>query len=1282
MSKIIGLPIIKIKNKDTGDLIREISVKNTTTAHLEYINSPNNPKYILGDGYPNRGANNPIGEGNVNAIYTLPFVKTKSRRFSGGSLSSISFNNLYEVNGEKYASFAQRVGSETGLSLKIDASKKAIFTFHGALPAPSASRNIGTVGVVLPSSDFRETLGLSLSSNPAAFTPLEEVIVQDSTMIVDIVYNLIIDCSSDNAKDYGAIMDSMIKSIGKNPSGYYNSHNVSEQHISTNIDSNNAINTTCVSYDDNTSDKYHGYLAHRDISTLSPILHLNDSFNLLSPALKYDISLESMSRCGDMIGSISSRLPTFRSIAYGGDNRKNIQNVKSGRKNFTVYEKTIDSGDTPKPFLDIQRFKKGTGKITASGTKQKWLPERWEVEVVSDGTAGVAKFKVRKNYTSSYAGNTNNQIAKAVPHLSPNISGHLYDTQFNHKHGKDLTFKSSMFKLWDFNIALVSRKAAAVTLATDNKYIVFDETNLIPNSGKIMLNGLAWDVNTKELILSCQINGLYRISNLDINTDQVPVVTKVDGVGRIYAITTDGFGGIGIVTADEIKFSKDLAKTWAASISKQECTTNTGFTEDGFEKISIMLTDFKSEDFKTLFIPSVLVNGTGNEVWISTSEKAGTRVKLANGKEYGYLPAASTVSYNITNEHIAKVLEIGQNRDSDAISKLFYLNSMPQSMGYVYNGLFNLFGLNGGGNYNGLGARYIPCSYKDSTSRGSHRIWSKYAYHAITVFEDSPIESGNVCFGTYQSSNDVVTANNSDSSYNSNSSYAQDIYYHKNSETAIVSGIFIPSTKNNSIAYGVGGVDYSIIRLFSHYDMSISPLESFDVDNIPELRIPYSTYIAGSLLSDKIGDSFYIKYAKKPDGSFSSFVRSTTDSEEFILSGEVDIDGVKISASADGEFKAGDVYTFIRYDGIVNDNLTTGVIKYEASTFDMSEEVTQTGTVSYEAPKPLVKFNIIDHFDGRVTRDGYIKSESDGAGFASSLSQSIIYGDFKLPISLDNLNGVFGIDFLMAPIDNIYAHNFGSSGYYAKLIIGKVNGDIFYTFTGTTSPNRNPVTITASTIKTNTLSGKSDLHILYDGKTRVFRFMAGTQELARTSAHNQSLAPVTSVYMYALNTSVNPNGSINTSFMPRVELTNSGGVMLTGQSVMKIPEFQEANGNVLCTILGNRERNIGYYDSKFIGIGGVPGDSIKVEIAGKPATVLMNKDVSSIKQDRDFKTYLLPRSVSVSAGYDSSLSEGQVYVDHTAGLVVFSNDDRGKQYSIKYKYYKDNKFGIDEVANE
>ena len=193
--------------------------------------------------------------------------------------------------------------------------------------------------------------------------------------------------------------------------------------------------------------------------------------------------------------------------------------------------------------------------------------------------------------------------------------------------------------------------------------------------------------------------------------------------------------------------------------------------------------------------------------------------------------------------------------------------------------------------------------------------------------------------------------------------------------------------------------------------------------------------------------------------------------------------------------------------------------------------------------------------------------------------------------------------------------------------------------------------------------------------------MNDTQQIATSGAHQSNMVPVSYISIGSYYQSVSAAEAVFLSKTPSAELTQGGRVLQEQQTKFKIPQFSESNKKVLCTILGNKNLGTGVYDPRFLGLTKAGGDMLEIKIGNKPATVFYDNHNPALKGS-SFRAGMMLASESTSGLCDSNHRAGEVYVNSYTGLVLFSTEDRGKPYSIKYKYFKDTHLGIDEVVND
>lgn len=158
------------------------------------------------------------------------------------------------------------------------------------------------------------------------------------------------------------------------------------------------------------------------------------------------------------------------------------------------------------------------------------------------------------------------------------------------------------------------------------------------------------------------------------------------------------------------------------------------------------------------------------------------------------------------------------------------------------------------------------------------------------------------------------------------------------------------------------------------------------------------------------------------------------------------------------------------------------------------------------------------------------------------------------------------------------------------------------------------------------------------------------------------------------------NGKVSGTI--KVGFTQSSPSSLNGDEVntdpeMKLPTFEYAYRGALCTRLGNEGSRSGTFDPVFYGLPfiGSP-DMINIEIDGRSAEVVYTNYLDLepkffVKSDKPNR-----------GGVAANISAGQVKIEPYTGLVFFSDEDIGKPYRIRYKYYKGDSLGIGEEIIE
>ena len=1281
---LIGYPTLTVRNKDTGEVIKTITVKNTTTMSTESIFSVECENALIRDNSSSLIFRQ-FSDTQI-FIYTSPFLKTKSKRFTAGLVQNISTTSMYKIGDETPYTFTTIDPGTKSVKIETDNLGRINFVFTGKLDAPISLRRIGTVYLNIG----YNSNNVPSQENPATFfTPLEEIIEQDPTMIVDIAYRIIVDTDdNDIAKSGKSLLASFcIKSPTWNTdynNFIYKGVKGSQSFV---LDPNLGYmygNTTSISYPSSVG--YNGYSISNVYTNPLGISsmytgHSNMwSLDAASGSRAMILNYNSLNTCGDLVG-YASHLSKHRGpymTSTGSD--KGISTVKSGQLLSSVYEKRRQTNTAVKPFLDTALFKTGNASINIAATKkQKGIPERWSLDVVEGGLAGVAKFKLRMGYTSSMLNNFPTQRYDNIPHLSCLNHGPIPGTQFDHPKGDMLTFEAVPYPVHTQTVLMIGRRAACLTGIANNKYVVLDETNLTPNNGKLKFIGFASDDARKEVIVACEDNGLYRISG-DIDSETNPTIEKIEGFDHANAITTDGNGGVTVVTNNAIKFSKDHGRTWETILASEFVNPSGVFkTAEYLKSLYLVVTDFESSDFKTLLITSDTA-GSGGLIyyWLSTSEKSGSGSAYTNGQGTG-----RAFQYKWYDGIIDKVRQFYtvDNIDSPVLDMIMSL--MPQTNGYSKGGRFFVKIPNSTTSL-AQGIYPNPIAYKSNVS-GTVNYWGSKSLLEYTLANKgdkivmpwisySSTSFNMSTFGRpysyeYSSANLIgQIAILRDTQQMDQSTYTQ--YPVMDIDETPSGNSISPSLTTN------GFVSLMRYKSYAQTDLNYKRYleQGLTFDTFPIIRAIVRSFYTGCP-NDFHNDNnnIYIEYVKKPDGSLVPIQEYPEGEKTYTLAGTVNVDGISISFDQFESYVAGDLYQFIRYDGYINDNISTAVIRYEVTSHEKSEEATQSGVISAEAPLSVNKFWYMNG-DAHVTRGGYIRSDYKSMHVNSPYYNSIVYGDFKLPIDLTGLTGSMFVEIGFGPQER------NVSGPANKVLFVFTNANELTSYFITTQVT-DTFNLAKSTRLTNSLQGKDKLYIEYDSVTRTCRLMNDGQQIATSGTHQSNMVPVSYISIGSYYQSVSATEAVFLSATPIAELTQSGRVLQEQQTKFKIPQFSESNKKVLCTILGNKNLGTGVYDPRFLGFTKAGGDMFEIKIDNRRASVYYDNYNPALK-GCSFNSRMMLASESTSGLYDSNLQPGQVYINSYTGLVLFSTEDRGKPYSIKYKYFKDTHLGIDEVVND
>lgn len=1194
---LYGYPTLVLKDKDTGKIKKEISCKNIQTIPGRLMLS--NVGYFAAGSYEKqkyRIGERREGGDNTSDICTLPFRMPKTPFYYQTKYTGYRSNDPKFADGQDYLSQATAVGVEK-VSLTKDSEGRTVFVFRGILNAPdSGVRKIGTI-YLSPNTE-----------GPMFYTPLDDIIDQDATTVIDITYKVIIAGRTDReyAQNLAAVFS--FNERDYQPSGEWSYMGNSKAgfripfsgFISYLLGASNYSSSAL--FTGMTDEKYNSVRPFLlDMFTLSPYNDYIYSSPLAASRIGY-ISRNDISTCGSFYGSLSC---TMESSANPKDFCE-VLNEKGVTSTFSKRRENINSAI--KPFFEPSSIKKGTGSIKAiSATRKVGLPERWEIDVIKGGSLADAEFRIRKIPVGNYVSNSNIQALTPIDHLSyygglVNLS---YD-KYNHPDGKWYEHSEAVWPLYGQNIAIVIRKGVLLTSIGNANYIVLDETNLPHENRGIQITGIAWDDRKKGLLIGCGESGLYKVE-YDNDTDTEPNVKRISNIGveHVYAINGNGLGSVAMVTDSGIMYSNNLGETWSTKT---------------FETVKTQMANASGFNSSTNWEPILK-----NQMVGFILSRDGLSVGIC-AKEYSY---GSEIPF-IKLADSSPSFRLSQTTDIPSLTSSNFLGENARRGGFRYNPIC------------------IPKSLAQAKGKSLKEL----------IDSDQFIMQPGSYFG--------ITGK-----YGVASTFRR---------YGFVTG---NSTVNDQMAYDVKSETKNSI---------LSTLESFVSPNTSVLstsRGPYNNGEYALIHNGRWGIAMFMGENPKvimevigPEIGTTKDVPSNyyyydTDSSSFLfnqpskivkLSGqEVTIDGVKLSIT-DGRFEKGDCFIFHRTTSYLDDNVSTINAFVESSVLDKSQWVEQSGTISEEMPKPLYRDPLSICTNMYRTQDNRLKTKDRTATFVRNLDsqphQFKLQGSSKMKIDASRLKGTFLFHFMLDR--NQY-------GLQASIIISKTESGVsYYCRTGNLGYG---LVLSDSDI----LKSPSDLSIAIDSDKRGITVNDGARAIWTSGSFSSSYAQ--DYYVSIVPLSIRKSGKYNQPYL--IEYGESGNDLspTNDEAELFIPTFEYAYKGVLCTRLGNEGLANGSYDPLFFGLPSVASlDAFIVEIDGKPAEVVQSAHTTdSGKYPRWYK---FKPDRPARGGVSVKANAGQVVIDTYTGMVYFSDDDIGKPYKIKYKYYKGGILGAGEVILE
>lgn len=1183
-----GYPTITLKDKETGRVKKEISCKNIQTIPAKMMFSSIG---YIGERYTLKvkrfSSDNPIS-----FIYTMPYRMPKTPYYYMDNRDEEGWGNSAFTfpDGQKTRTITDTTGVEN-LRYDKDSSGRTVIVFKGVLYAPeSGVRKIGTIALNI------DTDGTEF------YTPLDEIIVQDSATVVDITYKVIV--SGDSEREYVTNVSGIFSYSNTGdvdgsgyisyPLNYRNSVGRLGTNLIWEVDDDKAI--FGLSDTNVNSSQYNSFimstLSHSDRNaTVNRYSHKNT----MSPIKISNFSYSNMKKSGSIVGCIGA--------GYKSISPESIKKISNGKGVSTTFSKVrADQNSSIKPFFEASSIKKGTGSIKAiSATEKRGFPERWEIDVLKGGSLSDSEFRVRKTIVSGYWGNSNIQSFAPVSHLSyqGNVNGMMYK-KYNHPDGMYYESSPAIWPLYGQNIAIVIRKGVLLTSVGNSRYVILDETNLPHENRGIQITGIAWDDRKKGLLIGCGESGLYKVE-FDNDTDENPIVKRVtkDGIERVYAISGNGKGGVAIVTDTGIMYSDNLGETWSTKpfsvVKKQLMGTD-----------SKLDATFDYENELKYGNMAFVLSRDGNSVGICL---LGYRynssipfIELKTEKKGTEFPYSSNTEYY-------RSYPIAYSEDS-------YISLVPICIGPQK------------AEAEKTTVRDMVNSEKYSLQPGASWGISIEGRPVMVGFDPINIANGDMKKTEYRYSMGDPTSNE-----------------YSDSEYAIL------DSKNNPIITESSSYD----NVISNGRWSILVYRRYGKTSV-------SVMGSGIGISKDNPDIF--DYYSSESQSFTKVKESKfkTSSNDF------EIDGVRFSASGDS-FVAGDCFVFHRTYAYVDDNVSTASFVIEESCLPVSNEFEQSGTISEESNKPKYRHPICTKTNMYLTRDGRLKTKDRAHTVLGYINkqypQYILPGSSKMKFDLSTLKGTFLIAIKTRT-------NSGDYFNYKNIFVSNIGPGISY-HCNTAKTNY----IENFLFPTNQLlANPGAFSITIDSEKMGVTVNDGDKAIWTSGSDSAGSYQYSFVTIVPVTTS-KASGTIKVGFTGTTPDNKLNGDEINVDYEMRLPTFEYAYRGVLCTRLGDENSRSGTFDPVFYGLPfiGSP-DMINIEIDGRSAEVAYTEEADP------HPSFFVKSGKPNRGGVAANISAGQVKIEPYTGLVFFSDEDIGKPYRIRYKYYKGDSLGIGEEIIE
>ena len=917
----------------------------------------------------------------------------------------------------------------------------------------------------------------------------------------------------------------------------------------------------------------------------------------------------------------------------------------------------------------------------------------------------------------------------------------------NHKHGLEYTASGDRFALFDGHILISTRHGVMLTHMTDIDYEIYDKDSY-PQLPVSMVSSITHNMDTKEVFIGCANTGLWKLKK-NLRSSDLAVITKVSGPDKIYTMFSDKHGNIAVISNRGLEYSTSNGEVWTTisiedlgltSIKSEDDLKNINAIAVDFESENldtVMIYSYRSSYYGAMYSKVVAKEIVFGDFNFSTLTGINNRASDFNIylKSIPGLFNAAWSSYtwaqidpvcsirglsSVLDTNTISMALLGavddpnfvkstRTRSGIAMSMMKFGNILPCSFITCKHGKFMInyheswvfFDFNDtknaeyGGNLSASGSNNGITTINKSTiiKRADGRVAPldlrtyifspstysvSYASGSYPTYRDVSIGEIKNCNATALARTVIpVVSRNTEPSYMTMSCQIFE-------DSGIVLGTrFINPYMN--VKNGFTSNTYSVIDYISNTNW-------INADSVDD-------YLPGD---DVLNSAQYMRLKSYIFNPFNGWNTSTgplsnltikpvlvDGKEEFTISDKtINVDGLEITFDSKGAEQAyieGDVYNFIKFDGLVNDNVTNAKITYEFCQSDLSSPMTQTGIIS-ATDGAYARDTTYVNFDGNayVTKDGIIKSAGSVVYPRVNFyyPSNFLFGDFKFSIDHNKIEG--------AARYQLYWQSTASTTSYYSVSVNIIKSGDTKAFFCTTSNSTADITLTKSQQESYKILDSDNITVEFNSITRIILVKKNGIQVYSSGSLDANTIPETRIKILGYNTYRQISNNSVTNTLSAYQNSNTYKTESNGVSI-PLPKFEYSNRGYPIAELGNSRDKSGVYDPRFVAMPCVlKDDLLEITIDGKPVRNIIRISGyisdswvgSSGAFNNTIKNYFKSASLATGNILPTDIPQGQVVIVRELGLMIFSEKDIGKTYTVKSRWYRDNYIGIGEFEDE